>query len=125
MNSPAFAVHGEPQQRSSSSSLHVTEVNWRNQAIALIDLENGILSVVGIYQHLSLCMAKATLLLIHPMISIELHKLPELISSVRGVVSKEAHESNCNDRNNCEHYCQDHNDYKEAPHANRHIAGDQ
>lgn len=44
------------------------------------------------------------------MLPIELHKLPELISSVSGIISNETHESNCNDRNNCEHYCQDHNE---------------
>ena len=59
--------------------------------------------------------ARPTVLLVHPMLPIELHKLPELISSVSGILPKETHESNRNDRNNCEHHCRNHKEQKEAP----------
>ena len=35
-------------------------------------------------------------LLVHPMLPIEFHKLPELIASESDIVSKETHESNLN-----------------------------
>jgi hypothetical protein len=47
-------------------------------------------------------------LLVHPMLPIELHKVPELLSGVSGIVPQETHDSNRNDGNNCEYYCRDH-----------------
>jgi hypothetical protein len=54
----------------------------------------------------------------------ELHELPEPILRVRGILAKETRESNRNDRNNCEDYCRNHKDQKEASYPNRHVAGD-
>ena len=67
------------------------------------------MSVMGDFTTPNHCdVARATVLLVHPMFPIELHQMPELLSGVIGIVPQETHQSNCNDSNSCECYCRDH-----------------